>query len=225
MSLQRPSAPPLKALRRSLQSATMPIVPSRPRLSINDAGRVSAALPAEPFEDEMFLERGFGALLCTELSVLGARTVQTESGHLALITLKERGRSSVEFWAGAAHRPDAAEALGDAATDALLRDWHDSVLVAGAARLVAESTCRAAMVLDDAGVTTYGPATEFPPLGARGMEPEAGDRLAARTTRGEFRALSLGGASVMLNVAPGAQNTRRIDVWFHALEAALVEAS
>jgi len=200
-------------------------VPSRPRLSIDASGRVSAALRAETLEDETFLARGFGALLCTQLSVLGARTVQTESGHLALITLTERGGSSVEFWAGSAHRPDAAQALGDAATDALLRDWHHSVLVAGAARLVTASSCRAAMVIDDAGVTAYGPATEFPPLAARGMEPEAGDRLAARTTRGEFRALSLGGASVMLHVMPGAQNSRRIDLWFDALEAALVESS
>jgi hypothetical protein len=79
------------------------------------------------------------------------------------------------------------------------------------------------MVIDDTGVTSYGPPTDFPPLGARGLEPEAGDRLSARTTRGEFRALSLGGASVMLNVVPGAQNSRRIELWFDALEAALVE--
>jgi hypothetical protein len=171
------------------------------------------------------LAHAFEGLVCAELGVIGARTVDTPNGHLAIMTLKERSGPVIELWAGAALRPDPASALCDAAGDALLSDWHDSVIVAGAARLVAAGPCRAAMVIDDTGVTTYGPPTEFPLIGGPGTTPEPGARLAARTGRGEFRALSLGGASVMLNVVPGAQHAHRVERWFAALEAALVESS
>ena len=198
-------------------------MPPRGPLALDDQGRVRGALSAEPSSPEA-LTRAFEALVCADLGLIGARTVDTPNGYLGIMTLRERSGSSLELWAGAALRADAGTALCDAAADALLAPWHDSAIVAGAARLVAEGTCRAAMVIDDTGVTSYGPPTDFPPLGARGLEPEAGDRLAARTTRGEFRALSLGGASVMLNVIPGPQNGRRIELWFDAIEAALVEA-
>ena len=169
----------------------------------------------------MLLERGFSELLCTQLTVLGARTVETDYGYLAMVTVKESNGSTTEFWAGAAHRADQSTARGDAATDALLTHWHGSVVVAGAARLVRSGACRAAMVIDDAGVTTYGPATEFPLFDGPGISSEPGARLAAHTSRGEFRALSLGVASAMLNVVPGGMNARRVDEWFNALEAAL----
>ena len=196
-------------------------VSGRPRaLALDDQGRVHGEPGYAPIAPET-LTRAFEGLVCAELGVIGTRTVDTPNGHLAIMTLKERSGPVIEFWAGAALRSDPATALCDATADALLRYWHDSVIVAGAARLVAEGTCGAAMVIDDTGVTTYGPPTEFPALGP-GMEPEAGARLAARTARGEFRALSLGGASVMLNVVPGAQHSRRVERWFDALEDARV---
>jgi len=191
-------------------------------VALDEQGRVHAKRDAEPASTEALI-RAFEGMVCAELRLIGSRTVETPSGYLAIITLRERSGSLLELWAGAALRDDRDTALRDAAADALLAPWHDSAIVAGAARLVAEGTCRGAMVIDDAGVTSYGPTTEFPPLGARGMEPEAGDRLVARTMRGEFHALSLGGASVMLNVVPGGQNARRIELWFDALEAAMAE--
>ena len=188
-------------------------------LALDDQGRVQGepGLDAPPPEA---LTRAFEGLLCAELGVIGARTVDTPNGHLAIMTLKERSGPVIELWAGAALRSDPATALCDAAADALLGFWHDSVIVAGAARLIAEGTCRAGMVIDDRGVTTYGPPTEFPPLDGPGRSSEPGARLAARTARGEFRALSLGGASVMLNVVPGVQHARRVERWFDALEDA-----
>jgi hypothetical protein len=188
-------------------------------LALDDQGRVHGEPGLDPVAPEL-LTRAFEGLLCAELSVIGARTVDTPNGHLAILSLKERSGPVVELWAGAALRTDPATAMCDAASDALLGHWHESVVVAGAARLVAEGTCRAAMVIDDRGVTTYGPATDFPPLEGPGRSSELGARLAARTQRGEFRALSLGGASVMLNVVPGAQHARRVERWFDALEAA-----
>jgi hypothetical protein len=191
-------------------------------LALDEQGRVYCE-PGEEFEGPKALVCAFEALVCAELGLIGARTVDTPNGYLGIMTLRERSGLSLELWAGAALREDPDTALCDAAADALLGPWHDSAIVAGAARLVADGTCRAAMVIDDTGVTSYGPPTDFPPLSARGLEPGAGDRLAARTTRGEFRALWLGGASVMLNVVPGPQNCRRIELWFDALEAALVD--
>jgi|RhiMethySRZTD1v2_1073278.scaffolds.fasta_scaffold250949_2 hypothetical protein len=199
-----------------------PVFGSGGLLALDGQGRVHAERDAEPTSPEA-LARAFGALVCAELGVIGARTVDTPSGCLAIITLRERSGPLLELWAGTALREGRDIALRDAAVDALLAPWHHSAIVAGTARLVADGACRAAMVIDDAGVTSYGPPTEFPPLGARGMEPEAGDRLVARTTRGEFHALWLGAASVMLSVVPGPQNGRRIELWFDTLEAALVE--
>jgi hypothetical protein len=193
---------------------------SRGLIALDDQGRLHAKHDAAPCSPEA-LTRAFEAVICAELGVIGARIVDTPNGYLGIMALRERTGSSLELWAGAALREDPETALRDAAADALLRSWHESALVAGAARLVAEGSCRAAVVIDDGGITSYGPPTEFPPLGARGLTPEAGDRIAARTTRGEFRALSLGAASVMLNVVPGVQNGRRIEVWFDTLETAL----
>jgi len=192
---------------------------SRGLLALDGQGRVRGEAEPELHSPEA-LARAFAALMCAELGLIGARTVDTPNGSLGIITLRERSGPLLELWAGAALRSDRDAALRDATADALLAPWHHSAIVAGAARLVANGTCRAAMVIDDAGVTSYGPPTDFPPLGARGMAPEAGDRLVARTMRGEFHALSLGGASVMLNVVPGAQNGRRVERWFDALEDA-----
>jgi hypothetical protein len=198
----------------------MDFVPHAHRpFALDNHGRVHFEPAIEPLPADT-LARAFEGLVCAELGVIGARTVDTPNGHLAIMTLKERSGAAVAFWAGAALRPDPASALCGAAADALLGPWHESVIVAGAARLVAEGTCRAAMVIDDTGVTTYGPPTDFPPLGGPGVTPEPGDRLAARTARGVFRALALGGASVMLNVVPGPHYGRRIEIWFDALEAA-----
>jgi hypothetical protein len=188
-------------------------------LSLDDQGGVHGDPGSGPIAPET-LTRAFEALLCAELSVIAARTVDTPNGHLAIMTLKERSGPTIELWAGAALRPDPATALCDAAADALLGLWHNSVVVAGAARLVAEGTCGAAMVIDERGVTTYGPPTDFPPLDGPGRTSELGARLAARTARGEFRALSLGGASVTLNVVPSVQHERRVERWFDALERA-----
>jgi hypothetical protein len=167
------------------------------------------------------IAREFASLVAAELAVIGGRTVETPNGHLGIMTLKERSGPVVEFWAGVALRADPAEALFDAAVDALLAPWHHSAVVAGAARLVAEGSCSAAMVIDETGVTTYGPPTDFPPLGGPGIKPEPGARLATRTVRGEFRALSLGGASVMLSVVPDTHSGRRVERWFEALDVAL----
>jgi len=66
-------------------------------------------------------------------------------------------------------------------------------------------------------------------LAAWQLSSSSGDKqgtpptTSARTTRGEFHALWLGAASVMLSVVPGPQNGRRIELWFDTLEAALVE--
>jgi len=166
------------------------------------------------------IARDFERLVSTELSIVGTRTVETPNGCLGIMTLRERTGLAMEFWAGVSLRLDPVSALYDAAIDALLRPWHDSALVAGAARLVAEGACHAAMVIDDTGVTTYGPPTDFPSLGP-GFKPEPGARLATRTVHGEFRALSLGGASVMLSVVSGTQHGRRVERWFDALDAAL----
>jgi hypothetical protein len=188
-------------------------------LVLDERGRVRATAAAEipPRED---LARAFEALVCAQFSVIGARTVDTPNGYLGILTLRERSGTALEFSVGVALRPDPATALCDAAIDAVLGPWQDSVIAAGAAHLVTEGTCRAAMVIDDTGVATYGSATDFPRFGVRGMTPEPGSRLAVRTPRGEFRALSLGGATVMLNMVPGAQNGRRIERWFDALEDA-----
>jgi hypothetical protein len=199
----------------------MPAVSDPPgALALDDQGRVDGNPDSAPNAPEA-IARAFEALLCAELGIIGARTVDTPNGHLGMMTLREGNGTSLAFWAGTALRADRAAALRDAAIDAVLGAWHGSVIVAGAARLVAEGTCRAAMVIDDRGVATYGPTTEFPPFGTRGAPPQPGARLAARSTRGEFQALSLGGASVMLNVVPGEQHALRVESWFDELEAAL----
>jgi len=157
------------------------------RVALDEQGRVAdTALAPLPDGNEVAeLSRLLAELLCAELSVLGARTVPTLTGHLGIVTMKERTAGSLEFWAGAALRPDPAPALRDAACDALLADWRGSVAVAGAARLVADGTCRSAVVLDDSGVTRFGQAHEIPQLGGLGVAPEAGARLAVRTAAGE----------------------------------------
>src|SRR4051812_21512720 len=131
-------------------------------VALDDHGRIHTKRDAEHASPKA-LTRVFEALVCAELRVIGARTVDTPSGCLAIITLRERSGPLLELWAGAALRNDRDTALRDAAADALLAPWHNSAIVAGAARLVAEGTCRGAMVIDDAGVTSYGPTTEFPP--------------------------------------------------------------
>ena len=136
--------------------------------------------------------------------------------------MKEWTGKALEFWAGTALRADESSAISDAAYDALLSPWRGSVITAGAARLVANGTCRAAMVVDDSGVSTFGPADNFPPLGGRGVTPEPGARLAVRTPTGDFRALSLGAASVMLLITPRWTGARRVEEWFDLLENALV---
>ena len=168
------------------------------------------------------LNRAYSAFLCADLSLLGSRTAPTASGHIGVLTMKEWTGKALEFWAGAALRDDESTALCDAAYDALLAPWRGSVLVAGAARLVANGNCRAAMVMDDSGVTTFGPAEQFPPLGGQGVTPEPGARLAVRTPTGDFHALSLGAASVMLLITPGWSGARRVEEWFDVLENALV---
>ena len=188
-------------------------------LTLDPQGRVQG-IPGKQHAPEA-ITREFARLVSAELGVIGARAVETPTGHLAILTVKERSGPAVEFWAGVALRDDPAAALFGAAIDALLAPWHHSAVVAGAARLVAEGTCSAAMVIDANGVTTYGPPTDFPPLGGNGIKPEPGARLATRTVRGEFRALSLGGASVMLSVVPGTQHGRRVERWFDALDVAL----
>jgi hypothetical protein len=190
-------------------------------LAIDDQGRVQSAPGPEPLPPDV-LTRAFEALVCARLGVIGARTIATPNGHLGIMTLRERSGTALEFWAGAALRTDPASALCDAAADALLGRWHHSVIVAGAARLVAEGVCRAAMVIDDTGVAAYGAPTDFPPFSGPRLTPEPGARLAARTARGEFRALSLGASSVMLDMVPGTQNGRRIQHWFDALEMACI---
>src|SRR6478752_5140936 len=155
-------------------------------LSLDHQGRVERT-PGVELHSADAIVREFERLVSTELGIIGARTVDTPNGHLAIMTLKERSGLSVEFWAGVALRLDPASALYDAAIDALLGPWHDSALVAAAARLVAEGACHAAMVIDNTGVTTYGPSTDFPSLGGPGFKPEPGARLATRTVHGEFR--------------------------------------
>lgn len=157
-------------------------------------------------------------LLCADLTPLAARTVPTPTGHLGIYTAKEWTGRALEFWAGAALRSDPETALADAAADALLAPWNGSVLVAGAARLVASGQCRAAIVTDPTGVTTFGSVDQFPPLGGIGVNPEAGARLAVRTPAGDFRALSLGDATVMLHLTPGWEGARRVEEWFDVLE-------
>jgi len=189
-------------------------------LTLDHQGRLERT-PGVECRSPDAIAREFARLVSTELGLIGARIVETPNGHLAMMTFKERSGAAVEFWAGAALRLVSISALYDAAVDALLAPWHDSALVAGAARLVADGACHAAMVIDDTGVTTYGPPTDFPALGGPGFKPEPGARLATRTVHGEFRALSLGGASVMLSVVPGTQHGRRVERWFDALDAAL----
>src|SRR4051794_13157504 len=128
-------------------------------IALDDAGRL---IPTEAFRGRAkgeldteagLLTRQLAFLLGTGFGVLGCRSVAVEAGHLAMVTLREHAGCSLEFWAGAALRAEPSAALFDATTDAILGPWHDSVIVGGAARLVAESACRAAMVIDDAGVT------------------------------------------------------------------------
>ena len=69
----------------------------------------------------------------------------------------------------------------------------------------------------------HAPPPAVPPTAVTPRDPRAseiGARLAARTARGEFQALSLGGASVMLNLVPTAQHGRRVERWFDALQDA-----
>jgi hypothetical protein len=178
-----------------------------------------ARTPSDP--SAAAFDRAYSALLCAELVVLGLRTTTTASGNLGVVTFKERTGRTVEFWAGAALRPDEQSAVEAAVHDALLTPWNGSVLAAGSARLVNAGVCRAAKVVDEHGTTTFGPTDGFPPLGGIGVTPEPGTRLAVRTPAGDFRALSLRAASVMLLVAPGWTGARRVEQWFDVLEDAL----
>jgi len=164
------------------------------------------------------IAQAYSPLICAELTVLAARLITTPVGHLAVVTAKERTGGMLEFWAGAALRADPETALADATGDALLRPWGGSVLVAGAARLVADGTCTAARISDDRGVAIVGRAIEFPPINANGARPEPGARLAVRTRAGDFLALCLQDASVMLHLAPGWNHAHRVDSWFDMLD-------
>lgn len=182
---------------------------------------VNGRLTRSPSTWDGEIGSAFARLLCADLSLLGSRTAPTATGHLGVLTLKEWTGRSLEFWAGAALRADESSALCDAAYDALLAPWGGSVIVAGAARLVANGTCRGAMVSDDTGVTTFGPVENFPPLGEQGATPEPGARLAVCTPAGDFHVLSLGAASVMLLITPGWTAARRVEEWFDVLDDAL----
>lgn len=47
-----------------------------------------------------------------------------------------------------------------------LKEWTGRAL-----EFWADATCRAAMVIDDTGVTTFGPAENMPTLGGQGVTP------------------------------------------------------
>src|SRR4029078_362663 len=153
----------LKACPRPTEESTMSAMPLHGALALDAQGRVhrdSGVAAVAPGA----LPRAFEALVCAELRLIGARTVDTPNGYLSIMTLRERSGLALELWGGAALRDDPDTARCDAAADALLGPWQDSAIVAGAARLVAEGTCRGAMAIDDDGVTSYGPTTEVPAL-------------------------------------------------------------
>jgi hypothetical protein len=163
----------------------------------------------------------FGALLCANLGVVGSRVLPTATAHLAILTISERTGDMLEFWAGVALRPDPATALHDAAIDALLGPWSESVLVAGAARLVAAELCAAALITDNCGTTSIGTPDAVSPLTRFSLEPTAGQRLAAKDDEGEFRGLSLGSATIVCGLADDPTASRRVEKWFDVLETSL----
>jgi hypothetical protein len=190
-------------------------------IRIDGTGRVtSVALPSGP-ELDGELTSSLSTLLCAHFVVLGARVVAMASGHLGIVTVKERAVNGTRFYAGTALRAGADQALGDAALDAFLGPYQGSILAGGAARLVGDRTCRAARVHDDIATRTFGPSEELPPPTVPQDMLEPGARVAVRTPNGDFRGISLGDASVMLGVTPGWDPARRVEDWFDALETAL----
>jgi hypothetical protein len=194
-----------------------------PDVLLHDNGRVKSVSVGTGRAVDVVdqLNQTFGLLLCADLTVLGARTLATHTAHLALVAVKERTVSAIDFWAGSALRDGHDHALRDALCDALLTRWHGSFLAGGVARLVADRTCRAAIVHDDTGTRTFGTAGEIPPLTGRHDILEPGARLAVRTPDGDFRGISFGSATVLLSVTPGWDTARRVEDWFDRLEAAM----
>lgn len=191
-------------------------------ITVDDDGVVARpdSTPGDTPAAAQMLCDAYGTLVAADLTLLGARVVETGTVHVALCSMLERSREPVTIWTGTGTHPDPITAVARALHDAVLTPWAGSALRAGATRLVLEGTCLAARVTDRGGDASLGRSSPFPPLGPFAESAESGSRLAMGTEAGEFRAFALGRARVALAVGSAPSAAARVESWFDALDRA-----